>query len=214
MKKPKVFIPYFPGTNCEEETMQAFRNAGGNPELIFLEDIRKGKKNITKCDIACFPGGFSYGDYVDTGIIAATLIKEFIFQLVEAHIPILGICNGFQVLMKAGVFGEGVTLTTNDSGTFCSRPIKHRVIENANCVWTDGLEGKILTFPSAHGGGKVVYQNVPKVAMTYEGESPNGGEVAAICSNNGLILGIMDHPERPPDSEDGQLIFRNGIKAV
>lgn len=214
MKKPKVFIPYFPGTNCEEETMQAFRNAGGKPELLFLNDLLKGKKRIIDCDAVCFPGGFSFGDYADTGIIAATLIREFIPQLVESEIPTIGICNGFQVLMRAGVFGEGVTLTTNDSGTFCSRPIKHCVIEYAGCVWTEGLDDKILTFPSAHGGGKVVCQTTPRVTLMYEGESPNGGFIAGICSKNGLIMGLMDHPERPPDSEDGQLIFRNGIKAA
>lgn len=217
MKRPRlrkrVLIPYFSGTNCEEETMQAFRNAGGNPKLLFLNDLLSGKKKITDCDLFCFPGGFSYGDYIDTGVIAATLIRDFILQLVEAKIPILAICNGFQVIMRAGVFGKGVTLTKNDSGTFCSRPIQHRVV-TSNCIWTRDLEEALLVFPAAHGGGKVLARKNPNVALVYHGESPNGGAIAGICSDNGLIFGLMDHPERRPDNMDGQLIFRNGITAV
>jgi phosphoribosylformylglycinamidine (FGAM) synthase-like amidotransferase family enzyme len=212
--RKKIYVPYFPGTNCEEETMQSFRNAGGKPELLFLNDLLKGKKKITDCDIVGFPGGFSFGDYVDTGIIAAILIREFIPQLVEAKIPTIGICNGFQVLMRAGIFGKGVTLTTNTSGTFCSKPIRHRVLDGKNCLWLRGLEGQILTFPAAHGGGKVVHNRIPNIVMEYVDETPNGGIIAGICSDSGLIFGLMDHPERPPDGKDGQLIFRNGIKAT
>ncbi|MFA6974088.1 MAG: phosphoribosylformylglycinamidine synthase subunit PurQ [Parcubacteria group bacterium] len=212
-KKKKVFIPYFPGTNCEVETMVAFENAGARPELLFLADLQKEKKKITDCDLICFPGGFSYGDYVDTGIIAATLMQDFMSQLVEAKIPALAICNGFQGVMRAGVFGKGVTLTTNDSGTFCSRPTDHLVVDS-NCVWTKGLTGKVLPFPSAHGGGKVFRTKSPNIVLKYVSKSPNGGIIAGICSDNGLIFGLMDHPERALEDEEVQEIFRNGIRAA
>ena len=104
-------------------------------------------------------------------------------------------------------------MTGNDSGFFCSRPILHNV-QKSNCIWTAGLEGRILQFPSAHQGGKLVGKGSTNVAMTYQGISPNGGQVAAISTNNGFVLGIMDHPERPFGNKDGQLIFRNAISAI
>lgn len=211
--KPKVSILYAPGTNCEVETMKAVELADGNPRLVFLNQLIAGKERITDCDLLIVPGGFSYGDYIDTGIVVATLAQEFFQQLVEAKIPVLGICNGFQILVRAGLFGDQVTLTTNDSGVFCSRPISHRV-KKSNCLWTKGLEGQILEFPCAHQGGKVSWTNKPNIIMTYVGYSPNGGEIAAICSDNGLIFGLMDHPERPYGNSDGLKIFRNGIQAV
>jgi phosphoribosylformylglycinamidine synthase len=96
---------------------------------------------------------------------------------------------------------------------FCSRLVLHRV-EKSRCVWTKGLEGQILTFPSAHGYGKVVGEARPNVVLTYASESPNGGFIAGICSDNGRIFGLMDHPERPYGNPDGLEIFRNGIKAA
>jgi len=104
--KKIIYLLYSPGTNCEEETMAAFDLAGGKASLVFLHDIVSGKVKIIDCDIFCIPGGFSYGDHIDTGIIVADLIKYFIPQLLAAQIPIIGICNGFQILMRAGVFGS------------------------------------------------------------------------------------------------------------
>lgn len=215
MIKKTVSILYCPGTNCEEETLAAFKLAGGKPKLIFLNNIISGKKKITDCDVFCVPGGFSFGDYIDTGIVAATLIKDFMPQLIEAKIPTIGICNGFQILMRAGIFGKGITLTKNDSGFFCSKPVTHAV-EKSNCLWTRNLrEREIMQFPAAHGGGKVVITDKnkrPNIVLTYlRSKSPNGGHIAGICTDNGLVFGLMDHPERPYGNKDGQLIFRNGL---
>lgn len=210
--RSKVYVAYFPGTNCEEETMQAFRNAGASPELLLLSEA-KADRRVTDCDLFCFPGGFSYGDYIGPGAIAASMFRDQVAELLESGVPILGICNGFQIMIRAGMFGSSVTLTMNDSGTFCSAPMKHRV-ESSNCLWTKGLEGDILSFPAAHGGGKVVYTEQPNVVLTYAGKSPNGGPIAGICSSDGRIFGLMDHPERRPDNSDGQKIFKNGVDAV
>jgi len=211
--RKRVAVLYAPGTNCEEETMAAFRLAGGSPELFFLNDILTGKKRITDCDLFCVPGGFSGGDYIDTGILVATLLADHFRRLAEAQIPTLGICNGNQILDRARLFTDGVTLTRNDSGVFCSRPVLHRV-EISNCVWTKGMEGQVLRFPSAHGYGKVVGEARPNVVLTYASDSPNGGFIAGLCSNNGLIFGLMDHPERPYGNQDGLKIFRKGIEAA
>jgi phosphoribosylformylglycinamidine (FGAM) synthase-like amidotransferase family enzyme len=210
----KAFILYAPGTNCEVETMEALKLAGANPLLVFLADIISGKIEITDCDIFCIPGGFSYGDHVDTGIIVGILIRDFIPKLLEKKIPIIAICNGFQILMRSGtVFGNNVTLTRNASNVFCSRPILHKV-EATNCIWTKGLDGKSLQFPSAHGGGRVIGTDINNVAMIYEGVSPNGGTIAALTNDSGIVFGIMDHPERPYGNPDGLLIFENCIKHV
>jgi phosphoribosylformylglycinamidine synthase len=211
--RKRVAVLYAPGTNCAEETMAAIRLAGGNPQLLFMTDILRGRVRITDCDCFCVAGGFSGGDHIATGILVATLLADHFRRLAEAKIPTCGICNGFQILDRARLFTDGVTLTRNDSEVFCSMPVKHRV-EKFPCVWTKGLEGKILTFPSAHGYGKVVGEGKPNVVLTYESESPNGGQIAGICSDNGLIFGLMDHPERHYDNQDGLEIFRNGIKAA
>lgn len=217
MKRPnlkkKVSVLYSPGTNCEEETMAAFRLAGANATLLFLLDVISGRKKVTDCDIFCIPGGFSWGDYIKEGIITAAMIAESIQQLVEAEIPMLLICNGFQIGARAKIFGPDMTLTRNVSNLFCSRPVRHLVLPS-NCVWTRGLAGDTLSFPSAHAGGLVVYTKQPNVVMTYASESPNGGPIAGVASKNGLIFGLMNHPEREYGNEDGQKIFRNGIAAA
>lgn len=212
MRKPWVSIFYAPGTNCEEETMAAFQLAGAKTKLVLIHDLVSGKEKIADCDIAVLPGGFAEGDYIDTGIVTATVAGEFILELVEAKKFIIGICNGFQILARANVFGPNVTLTRNDCGKFVSRPILHKVVDSV-CIWTAGLEGEILRFPSAHGGGKVVWRGEkPNVALIYASRSPNGGRIAGITSPDGLILGLMDHPERPWDNLDGQKLLRNGVR--
>ena len=211
--KKLVRILYCPGTNCEQETAAAFELAGARTELLFLADLLKGKTRITDCDIFCIPGGFSWGDYIKEGIITATMIADQLQELVEAKIPGLFICNGFQIAARARIFGSNMTLTRNVSDVFCSRPILHRVI-SSNCIWTRGLTDDILSFPSAHGGGLVCSWGTINTVMTYEGISPNGGLIAAVSSENGLLLGLMDHPERPYGNRDGQMIFKNGFLAV
>jgi len=210
----KVFVFYWPGINCEEETMAAFRAVGADAQLVFVQDLISGKIKITDCDLFCFPGGFSYGDHIDTGIIAAVMIQEFIPALLEAKIPGIVICNGFQIAVRAGIFVDSnLALVQNDSGFFCSRPVSH-LVESSNCLWTIGLESKILEFPAAHHGGKVVTFGEVNRVMCYVNRSPNGSEIAAITNDEGTILGLMDHPERPLGNKDGLKIFRNGIKAV
>jgi len=214
MKKKKVFVIYWPGINCEEETMVAFRAVGADPQLIFVKDLISGQIKITDCDLFCFPGGFSYGDHIDTGIIAAVMIQEFIPALLEAKIPGITICNGFQIAVRVGIFGDSnLALVQNDSGVFSGRPAKH-FVESSDCVWTVGLESQILKFPAAHHAGKVLTFGDVNRVMHYEGKSPNGGVIAAVTNDEGTILGLMDHPERPIGNKDGLKIFANGLKAV
>lgn len=211
--KKIIAIWYFPGTNCEMESMAACKLLGAKPKLVMVKDLIKRKVLVTDCDLVWFPGGFSGGDYISTGIIAASMIKNVMPEFLESGIPGLFICNGFQIGMRAKIFGPDLSLVTNDSGTFCSHPVSH-FVERSNCLWTKGLEDRILGFPAAHGGGKVVGSGKKNVVMTYFGFSPNGGTIAALCNDAGNLLGIMDHPERPYGNKDGLEIIANGIKAV
>ncbi|MFZ2187566.1 MAG: phosphoribosylformylglycinamidine synthase subunit PurQ [Candidatus Moraniibacteriota bacterium] len=208
----RVSVLYAPGTNTEEETLEALRLAGGDPRLVFLKDLRTGKERITDCDCFVVPGGFSYGDYPETGVAVAEFLGDQFPLLVEQKIPTIGICNGMQILMRAGHFGPGLAMTENDSGVFVSRPIRHRV-EETDCPWTRGLAGQVLTFPAAHRYGKLVGPEVgtAKVVMTYDGLSPSGSRIAAIYVGNSIAM--MDHPERLPDDEQCLKIFRNGLAA-
>lgn len=212
--KKRVMVLYTPGTNCHNETLEAFKLAGANVRLVFLYDILEGRVRITDCDVFFVAGGFSFGDHINTGTIVAILLREYFPLLIEAGIPVGGECNGFQILMRAGFFGNDITLTENDSGVFASRPVLHRVVPS-NCLWTTGLDGKIMKFPSAHHGGKIV-GNASRIetVMTYESESPNGGSVAAISTMNGRVFGLMDHLTRPYDNSDGQLILKNILNAT
>ena len=212
--KKRVSVLYAPGTNCEEETMEAIRRAGGKPKLVFVKDIYNGKVKITDCDVFINPGGFSFGDHLETGVAVAVLLEDYFQLLKESGIPVLGICNGNQILVRAGLFGAGISMIQNKSKVFCSRPIKHRVLPS-NCIWTNGLEERILTFPAAHGYGRFFFKNVGvNVVMIYEDVSPNGGGEAMICDESGRIAVLMNHPERPPDNPDGLEIFRRGIAAA
>jgi phosphoribosylformylglycinamidine synthase subunit PurQ / glutaminase len=215
MRQKIVFVLYCIGFNCEEETMEIIRRAGGKPVLVFLDDLLKGRIKITDCDAFAVPGGFSYGDHIDAGRIVFLFIQQQLLQLVEAGIPIIGKCNGTQALIPSGIFGKDITMEENDSGVFCSNPfVKHRVQES-NCIWTAGMEGKVITFPCAHRFGKYAgnLENA-NVVMTYEGFTPNGGKIAAICSDDGRNMIVMDHPERNLYNPDCVQIYRNGLKAA
>lgn len=211
--RKKVWVLYAPGTNCEEETMAAIRLADGDPQLLFLWDLYDKKYRITDCDVFVDPGGFSFGDHIETGVIVATLLEDHLLLLREAGILTLGICNGDQILVRAGLLGPGIAMVQNKSGVFCSRPVRHRVLPS-NCIWTRGLEGQVLTFPAAHGYGRFAGPGKMNVVMEYEGFSPNGGKVAMITDDSGRIAVVMDHPERPYDNPDGQKIFRAGLEAA
>ena len=209
----KVSVLYSPGTNCEEEVMEAFRLAGGDPKLVFLRDLREGRERVIDCDCFVIPGGFSFGDYPDTGVAVAEFLGDVFQELAESQIPTIGICNGQQILVRAGVFGSDLMMAQNSSGRFVSRIYEHHVVPS-NCVWTAGLQGQTLRFSAAHGYGKLVGSGSRNVVMKYGDDTPCGDNIAAICNDTGRIMAIMNHPERRPDNKDGLAIFRQGLKAA
>lgn len=223
MKKPKVCILRTAGTNCDKETYLAFELAGGNPELVHINQFINNKNTLDNYQILAVPGGFTYGDDVSAGKILANELKYKIFDQLNRFAEgsgklIIGICNGFQVLVKAGLLAEGATLTNNDSGKFECRWVylksgngnKNSAI---NKIWLKGLP-EVIQLPVAHAEGKFVTQNKKvlnilrnNVAFRYcnPGKktveypwNPNGSEdnITGVCNKEGNILGMMPHPER------------------
>lgn len=210
---PLVNILYFPGTQCERETMAAYKLAGFETRLVFIEELLTRKVRITDCAVCHIPGGFSEMDSIDVGRIAAAVARDELPKLKEQGIPTCGVCNGFQIMAEAELFGPSVALDRNDCGTFVSRPIKHRIVSPLSnvCVWTDDLEGFVYEFPAAHGSGKLIGRSHEdfNVVLEYYDKSPNGCSIAGITDDSGLFFGLMDHWERPWNNRAGQAILAN-----
>ena len=242
MSKPKTFVLYSPGTNCHHETADAFRLAGAEPSICHLtDDLLAGKKKLTECDLIAIPGGFAFGDHVAAGrIFALDLIyrlKDQLLSVREKHIPIIGICNGFQVLINTGLLpGSGdigpskALLDRNSSAVFESRWIT-LFVQQADCVWTRGLSGQALRMPVAHGEGRLslpedfneqhtVFRYGSSAGTEDYPANPNASPKgrAGICDATGRILGLMPHPERAIypwlGTEDGLKIFKAGVASV
>ena len=163
MSKIKTLILRAPGTNCDEETAFAFQQTGAETTLVHIGQLIRREKKLADYQIMVFPGGFTYGDDLGAGRVLANEIRlklgTDIERFVESGCLILGICNGFQVLVKAGILPglkshQELTLTTNDSGRFECRWVHLSANDNSKCIFTRGIEN--LYMPVAHGEGKIV----------------------------------------------------------
>lgn len=199
---PRVAVLRFPGTNCDEDVVTAFREAAPEvrAEVVWHKDFRASDG----WDAVVVPGGFSYGDWLRAGAIAAR--GRAASELAEAAsrgTPILGICNGFQILVEAGLL-RGAFLP-NERGSFVCRWVRLRV-ENPRGPWLSLVEdGAVLDMPVAHGEGRYYieredYEGLrPHPLLRYApGHNPNGSsyDIAGLGSRDGSVLGIMPHPER------------------
>ena len=218
MSKVSVLILRAPGTNCDGETAFAFQQAGATTSLVHINQLIRGEQRLSHYQIIVIPGGFTYGDVIAAGRVLANELKlklgEDIHRFIENGGLILGICNGFQVLVKAGILppADGtprVTLGTNDSGRFECRWVHLRVNKDSRCVFTQGMDS--LYLPVAHGEGKFIAdpEVLPglDIVLHYTDESgnragyphnPNGSanNIAGICDSSGRIFALMPHPER------------------
>jgi phosphoribosylformylglycinamidine synthase len=241
MNKSPVAVLYAPGTNCHEETIAAVERAGGAAELVLLKDLMDSRARLTDYPAAIVPGGFSYGDHLGAGrIFGLMLVAQLRDQLAEflgAQRPILGICNGFQVLAEAGILAGGVlgcrdmALLENESARFEDRKVR-LLVSGESSIWTEGLAGEVLEMPSAHGEGRAFFpksqSQPPRVAFRFADanrkpateypDNPSGSPeaIAGVMDATGLVLGLMPHPERASlpahYSQDGLKIFRNLVR--
>jgi len=221
MTRVRVLILRSSGTNCDNETAFAFHEAGANPSLVHIAELIQGKESLLNYQIVVIPGGFTYGDDVSAGKVLANELRLRLYKDVKKFITvgglILGICNGFQVLVKAGVLPGPlnnsqslITLASNDSGKFECRWVHLRVNPESQCVFTRGIER--LYLPSAHAEGKVIVSpgllSSLNVVLKYTDENgsktpgypynPNGStdNIAGISDASGRIFALMPHPER------------------
>jgi phosphoribosylformylglycinamidine synthase len=226
MAQPRVLILRAPGTNCDVETAYAFERAGGRPERVHVNRLLEQPQLISDFQILCLPGGFSYGDDIAAGRILGSLLQHHLAAVLSefkaAGKLILGICNGFQILMRTGLLleptaaGPSAVLCLNESGKFEDRWVQLRV-EPGQSVFLAGLEQMYL--PVAHAEGRFVIRDAAtrqqlldhgQLVLRYATDdasssaavpypaNPNGSQenVAGICDATGHVCGLMPHPER------------------
>lgn len=234
----KALILRGPGTNCDKETGFAFEKAGAKAKFIFIDTLLKNPPVLTESQILAIPGGFTYGDDLGAGTAMAarlTAIKDKILKFVDEGNLVIGICNGFQILIKSGLLpgfrGAKATLTLIPGATFRDQWLDLRV-ESSHCVFTKGI--KTLHIPMANSEGRLFIaddftkKKIQKehIALKYVGDDPTSSSehIAGLCDETGRILGLMPHPERnifkhsPPNWQDGETggeglqVFKNAVE--
>ncbi len=242
MATPRVLVLRAPGTNCDFETAHAFERAGAETQRIHINRILENPDLTKDFQILCIPGGFSYGDDVAAGRILANQMRNHLGEVMREFKAsdklLLGICNGFQVLIKSGILLDDnengdppATLCWNDHGRYEDRWV-HLKTTSDKCVFLRGMDQIYL--PIAHAEGRFVMagehvaaslQSRDQLALAYTtpaGEdatgfpdNPNGAElnVAGVCDTSGRVFGLMPHPERFIDGTQHPRWTREGLQA-
>lgn len=214
----KFAVIVFPGSNCDVDMFHAVKDElGENVEYVWHDTF-----SLEGFDGILLPGGFSYGDYLRTGAIArfSNVMKEVV-KAAEAGKPVLGVCNGFQILLEAGLLPGA--MRRNESLKFICKPVELKVTNNNSMFSSEYKENEVITVPIAHGEGnyycdeetlaKLKANN--QIVFTYNGTNPNGSleNIAGIMNEKGNVLGMMPHPERAVDEllggADGLKIFKS-----
>lgn len=211
-----------PGTNCDRETAMCVEAQGLDVEIVHVKQLMDGKTGFKNFDGLVIPGGFSFGDHVRAGALLGKILKESfgpeLKDFSAAGKPILGICNGFQVLVECGLLpgeNERSALTTNLSSKFECRWVDLKV-ESSKCIFTEDMEG-VIKLPVAHGEGRFLVSNAELDTLNAQGQvvfrysdaegnasggsypnNPNGAieDIAGVCNQAGNVFGLMPHPER------------------
>jgi phosphoribosylformylglycinamidine synthase len=217
----RVGIVVFPGTNCEHDVADAVCRVGGQPELLWHADA-----SISGVDAVVLPGGFAHGDYLRTGAIARfSPVMSGVAELARAGGPVLGICNGFQVLCEAGLLPGA--LRRNAGLRFLCQMVRVDVVSTSNVLASRCEVGDRLELPINHFEGNYAVDHATAAAMVERGQvvlryvdNPNGAmlDAAGVCNEAGNVVGLMPHPERASHellgSTDGSRLFAGLLAAA
>jgi phosphoribosylformylglycinamidine synthase subunit PurQ / glutaminase len=227
----KFAIVVFPGSNCDHDAHYAARHVlGEQAEFVWHKD-----ESLAGADVVVLPGGFAHGDYLRTGAVArfSPIMRE-VKRFAAVGGPVLGICNGFQVLLEAGLL-PGAMLRNRDVRFQCEHV--HVRVEQADTPFTLACSpGQVLRIPIAHGEGnyyahpavverleqnrQVVFRYTTADGSVEDAANPNGSvnNIAGLCSDARNVVGLMPHPERACElavgSADGLVLFESAVKAV
>jgi phosphoribosylformylglycinamidine synthase len=219
-------VVIFPGSNCEQDVLHAARMLGHEAEYVW-----HGDTELTGFDAVVLPGGFSYGDYIRTGAVARfSPIMAEVVRFADAGGPVMGICNGFQILTEAHML-PGAMLR-NRGLKFICRDVALRV-EKSECWWHDLPAGDVIHIPINHNEGNYTCDPETLAGMEANGQivlryceedgsradggsAPNGslGDIAGVCNERGNVFGLMPHPERAVDPLTGRTDGRPFFEAV
>jgi len=221
----KVGIVVFPGSNCDRDIFHVLTDVFDLEAEYFWHE----KHLPSKIDAIILPGGFSYGDRLRAGVIAAhSPIISDVKNMAKKGVPILGICNGFQILVESGLL-PGVLLKNTTMNFMCKWI--NLIVQNNNTPFTNKLkQGQKISIPIANGEGRYFADNKTlkelqeknQIVFTYE-ESLNGSSlnIAGVCNESGNVVGMMPHPERaveseinPTDNKPSSLIFESLLKTA
>jgi phosphoribosylformylglycinamidine synthase len=208
----RVAVVRFPGSNCDFDALYSAQRAGSESYFVWHRDT-----DLKQPDVVILPGGFSYGDYLRSGAIARfSPIMDAVQRFAADGGPVLGICNGFQIMCEAHLLPGA--LMRNARLTYASRPVNLR-IERTDTPFTGAYQaGQVITLPVAHGEGRYVadektlaeLEATGRVVVRYvapdggpasDGDNPNGSinDIAGICNAEGNLVGLMPHPDRMTD---------------
>ncbi|KZX16076.1 phosphoribosylformylglycinamidine synthase 1 [Methanobrevibacter cuticularis] len=216
----KIGVIRFPGSNCDRDVYHAINLAGGEAEYIWWN-----KEDLSYLDAVVIPGGFSYGDYLRAGAIASiNPVINGIKSLVKEEKPVLGICNGAQILAEIGLV-PGV-FTVNQDPKFNCEWVELKVSNNKTPFTSNFNNNQIIKMPVAHAEGRYftedidLLKNQNQIVLQFEGKNPNGSleAITGVCDETGLICAVMPHPERASEeilgSSDGLNFFKGIVNSL
>ena len=219
----RAAVVTFPGSNCDRDMAVALEKVSGTAPLRVWHGDAELPERL---DFIALPGGFSYGDYLRSGAMAArSPIMQAVIRAAERGVPVLGVCNGFQVLTEAGLLPGA--LMRNAGQTFVCRTVPLKV-ETSQSLFTAGYEaGQIVHFPVAHHDGNYFADEATLDRLEGEGrvafryvEEVNGSQraIAGVLNETGTVLGMMPHPERAIEPElggsDGRALFESAVRGL
>lgn len=236
MSQPPALVIAGPGTNRDRDLALALQLAGADPTIVVATELAEHPELLQESRLLAVAGGFSYGDALGAGrMLALDLtvgLGDALREFVETGRPVIGICNGFQVLTRTKLLPGA--LGHNAHGRFECRWVVLEAPPTSRCLWTAGVDDTIHC-PIAHGEGRYVHPDpdslaeAGQVALRYRSTNPNGsvGDIAGVCNRAGNVLGLMPHPENfvvgrqhPHHRRGGALdhlglrLFENGVAAA